>query len=155
MKKLLIPVDGSTASLNALKKAIDIAKEQDFFIKIISVVESKDVSRQRRMERFWINEDRIDPEEKSEDRLKQGALELLNAIEERIDFQGVLHEKEILFGEAHEEILNLAERENTDLIVIGNRGFSKIRRFFLGSVAQRVISESKCPVLVIHTDAEI
>jgi nucleotide-binding universal stress UspA family protein len=37
---------------------------------------------------------------------------------------------------------------------MGNRGFSKIKRFFLGSVAQKVISEAPCPVLVIHTEAE-
>jgi nucleotide-binding universal stress UspA family protein len=37
---------------------------------------------------------------------------------------------------------------------MGNRGFSKIKRFFVGSVAQRVISEAPCPVLVIHSDSD-
>ncbi|WP_035445465.1 universal stress protein [Atopococcus tabaci] len=155
MKKLLVPVDGSTASLNALRKAIEIAQEQNYMIKIVSVVEAKDVSRHRRLERLWINEDRLDRDNEPGERLKRGTMELLDAIEERINFHGVHHEREIVSGEAHEEILRIAEDENIDMIVIGNRGFSKVRRFFLGSVAQRVISEARCPVLVIHTEADI
>lgn len=154
VKKLLVPVDGSTASLNALRKAIDIGKEYGFSILIVSVVESKDVSRQRRMGRVWINDDRLNAEEIPEERLKRHATELLEAIEQRIDFKGVSHKKEVLFGEAHEVILQKAEEERVDLIVIGNRGFSRVKRFFIGSVAQRVIAESNLPVLVIHTNAD-
>ena len=33
---------------------------------------------------------------------------------------------------------------------MGNRGFSKVKRFFVGSVIQKVISEAPCPVLAIH-----
>ena len=51
-------------------------------------------------------------------------------------------------------ILETGKGVKADLIVMGNRGFSKIKRFFVGSVAQRVISEATCPVLVIHTDEE-
>lgn len=58
-----------------------------------------------------------------------------------------------IYGEAYTTILEVAERDNVDLIVIGNRGQSRIQRFFLGSVANRVIAEAKCPVLVIHTEA--
>ena len=57
-------------------------------------------------------------------------------------------------GEIYEKILDIAKDENFDLIVMGNRGFSKIKRFFVGSVTQKVISEAPCPVLVIHSDAE-
>ena len=48
-----------------------------------------------------------------------------------------------------EEILNSAEAENTDLIVIGRTGKSKLERILIGSVAQGVIANSKCSVLLV------
>ncbi|HBV68623.1 MAG TPA: universal stress protein, partial [Clostridiales bacterium] len=41
-----------------------------------------------------------------------------------------------------------------DLIVMGNRGLPKFKRFFVGSVTQKVISEAPCPVLVIRSNFE-
>ena len=57
--------------------------------------------------------------------------------------------KVVVPGEPHEEIINYAEKENCDLIVMGRRGFSKVKRFFIGSITQRVIADSPCPVLVV------
>jgi len=136
--KLLVPIDGSSASVNAVKKSIEIARKHDFSIKIVSVV---------------------DPSPLNFDDELQGKLieyrnRLLNSIVERLDFSGIDIKTELLVGEPHIEILKAARDEKVDLIVIGNRGFSKIKRFFLGSVAQRVISEAPCPVLVIHTDVD-
>jgi len=59
-----------------------------------------------------------------------------------------------LIGEPFEKIVETAKNGNYDLIVMGNRGFSKIKRFFVGSVTQRVISEAPCPVLVIRSNFE-
>jgi nucleotide-binding universal stress UspA family protein len=48
-----------------------------------------------------------------------------------------------------EEICSFAEKEKCDLIVIGSRGHSPLGNFFLGSVTQRVLLLTKCPVLVV------
>ena len=80
--------------------------------------------------------------------------ELLNSIMDELDVADVQVEKEVLFGEPYRVILETAEKEGFNLVIMGNRGFSKIKRFFIGSVAERVISEATCPVLVIHTKTE-
>jgi nucleotide-binding universal stress UspA family protein len=79
---------------------------------------------------------------------------LLDSLTEELDFGDAKIEKAVLVGEPYQMILETAKGISADLIVMGNRGFSKIKRFFVGSVTQRVISEAPCPVLVIHTDAK-
>ena len=49
-----------------------------------------------------------------------------------------------------EVILDEARKESYDLIVMGKRGLSKITRFFIGSVTQRVLADAPCPVLVVN-----
>jgi nucleotide-binding universal stress UspA family protein len=49
-----------------------------------------------------------------------------------------------------EEIIKSADAENIDLIVIGSTGKSRLERIFVGSVAQGVISNAKCSVLLVR-----
>jgi nucleotide-binding universal stress UspA family protein len=159
--KLLVPVDGSLASFNAVKKSVEIAKQYHFSIKMITVVESANLSRHNRNERLWRQVDgsiiagttRTRRDEELNSELWEYAQNLLESITKELDFEGIEVEKEVLEGEAYQTILDEAEKGSFDLLVMGNRGFSKIKRFFVGSVTQRVISEAKCPVLVIHTDS--
>jgi len=136
--KLLIPIDGSKASLNAFEKAVEIAKNYHFDMKVISVVSIRAISDDRaELVDLMIN----DMNAKMEELIKN------------TDLTGINVKTEVIYGEAYTAILEVAEKDNVDLIVIGNRGQSRIERFFLGSVANRVIAEAKCPVLVIHTEA--
>jgi nucleotide-binding universal stress UspA family protein len=159
--KILVPVDGSLASENAVKKAMEIAEKGKHVIKIVTVVKHDDSQAVRRNEKLWRQVDgsiitgraiNVSDEE-MENRIKQGATEILESITKKIDFHDVLVEKEILFGEPHEKIVELASKDKIDLIIMGSRGFSKIKRFFVGSVTQKVISEATCPVLVVHEEA--
>ena len=158
--KILVPVDGSPASMNAVEKALEIAKKYGFSMKIISSVSFDKVPRYRRNEKLWsqaesgLPETMMTEEDEIAIQLKKKAADLLESIPREFDFTGVELEKELLFGDPYEKILETAKNGKFDLIVMGNRGFSKIKRFFVGSVTQRVISEAPCPVLVIHAEAE-
>lgn len=55
---------------------------------------------------------------------------------------------EILEGEAARSICDYAKVHDIDLIVMGSRGLSGLKRMVLGSVSQQVLSEAECPVLV-------
>jgi len=154
--KLLVPIDGSKASINALRKAIDIAKKYDFSMTLLTVVEESHISSFGRNQNFWhqvdgsIISDGVEHEVMS--KLKENATELLDNIVAALDFSGFDLEKIVVTGEPSIEILELAKNETFDLIVMGNKGMSKIKRFFTGSVTQRVIAEAPCPVLSIHED---
>ncbi|KAL1545589.1 universal stress protein in QAH/OAS sulfhydrylase 3'region-like [Salvia divinorum] len=55
----------------------------------------------------------------------------------------------IIEGDPKEMICGVAEQMKVDLIVIGSRGFGKIKRALMGSVSNYVIHHAKCPVLVV------
>ncbi|MEO1815165.1 MAG: universal stress protein [Acetobacterium sp.] len=154
--KLLVPIDGSKASINALKKAIEIAKRNDFSMTLLTVVEESHISGYGRNQNFWHQVDGsiisvgVEPEIVS--KLEESAAEFLDDIASAFDFSGIDLEKTVVTGEPSIEILDLARSEAFDLIVMGNRGMSKLKRFFTGSVTQRVIAEAPCPVLSIHED---
>ena len=157
--KLLVPVDGSNASISAVKKALELAKKYNFSIKLISVVSAKS-SEYRRHENAWkgidssVISESEELERQLEMKIKENAQRLLNAIISKLDFSGIRVELEVLMGEPYVKIIETARNDNIDMIVMSNRGFSKIKRFFVGSVTQKVISEAPCPVLVVNTGFE-
>ncbi len=160
MKRLLVPVDGSNASISAVKKAIEVAKNNNSYIKLISVVKSSEIKKKERNENLWsavdgsiINESE-DIEKKLESKYVESSEKLLSQIITRLDFNGIKVEKEVLVGEPYLKIVEQAKNGNFDVIIMGSRGFSKIKRMFVGSVTQRVISEAPCPVLVIRSNFE-
>ncbi|NEQ32515.1 MAG: universal stress protein [Leptolyngbya sp. SIO4C5] len=57
---------------------------------------------------------------------------------------------QVVVGNASSEIIDYATHNNIDLIVIPSHGRTGIARFFLGSVAERVVRFSHCPVLVLR-----
>lgn len=159
MKRLLIPVDGSNASIAAVKKAIEIARSNNSYVKLISVVKSSENKRKERNENLWnavdgsiiVNEEL---EKKLESNYVENSEKLLSQIISRLDFNGIRVETEVLVGEPYLKIIEHAKNGNFDLIIMGSRGFSKVKRFFVGSVTQRVIAEAPCPVLVIRSAFE-
>lgn len=157
--KLLVPVDGSNASISAVKKALELARQYGFAIKLISVVTEKS-SEYRRHENAWrgvdgsIISDSEELEKRLEEKIKENAQRLLDAIVSKLDFSGIRVEKEVLLGEPYAKILETAKNDNIDIIVMSNRGFSKVKRFFVGSVTQKVISDAPCPVLVVNPGFE-
>lgn len=56
----------------------------------------------------------------------------------------------LLFGDAIPEILRLAQETSCGLLVVGARGRARVARRVLGSVAERLIANAPCPVLVVH-----
>jgi nucleotide-binding universal stress UspA family protein len=57
-------------------------------------------------------------------------------------------------GVPHEEIVKTAAEEGADLIVLGTHGRGGVERFFIGSVADRVIRTAPCPVVTVREAKE-
>ncbi len=66
------------------------------------------------------------------------------------NFEGVETKAEVVVGYAAEEILEVAAKEEADLIVMGTHGRKGIDRILFGSVAERVVKNSHLPVLTIR-----
>jgi len=138
---------------------LELARQYGFAIKLISVVTEKN-SEYRRHENAWrgvdgsIISESEELEKRLEEKIKENAQRLLDAIVSKLDFSGIRVEKEVLLGEPYAKILETAKNDNIDIIVMSNRGFSKVKRFFVGSVTQKVISDAPCPVLVVNPGFE-
>jgi nucleotide-binding universal stress UspA family protein len=64
---------------------------------------------------------------------------------------GIQVETRAVRGDAADAIIEVAEQEGADLIVVGNKGMTGARRFLLGSVPNKVSHHAPCSVLIIRT----
>lgn len=154
--KILVAVDGSNASIKAIEKAIEVARKYEASVELFNVVDSGSFGGRSR--NFWnlvdgsIIGSKVQLDDVAEE-AKSNAVKKLKSVAAGMDIAGVevIYKAEV--GKPYEKILEEAAN-GADMIVLSNRGTSGIEKFFLGSVAQRVIAEAKCPVLVVHSDAE-
>jgi nucleotide-binding universal stress UspA family protein len=83
--------------------------------------------------------------------IEQNTKELLEKYKSKAQSQAFTRVKVMMAeGNAGEEILRAADKENVDAIVIGHRGRSIKAELLLGSVSQNVIHHAKCPVLIVR-----
>jgi nucleotide-binding universal stress UspA family protein len=130
MDKILIAIDGSPASHEAVEFGVELAAEQSAAVIFVHVVRPLDVVA---MSCFGIAE-------------RQPLVEAKAAAEH----QGVEATAKLLIGDTVDEIVASADNLDVDLIVIGSRGHGTLTSALLGSVSQGVVSESKRPVLIIR-----
>ena len=64
--------------------------------------------------------------------------------------EGVEAKALVLSGTPDEAITEAAKKEGADLVIVGTHGRKGVSKFFLGSVASRVITTAPCPVLTVH-----
>ena len=137
-KKILVAVDGSESSRNALRQAFRLAVEEKCWITVTSVVPSFTGD----LDLTGVRGDVLASLAKPyEDALRE-AEEIARV--ERILIKAVFEE-----GETYERIVDLADGTNSDVIVMGRRGLKKIDRTLVGSVTARVIGHTQQDVLVV------
>jgi nucleotide-binding universal stress UspA family protein len=136
--KILVAVDGSKYSREAALWAVKIARKENE-AKIIAVYVERLFSR----ENYLLNDEEFDLS------IEKKANDIFEKSFEDIDIEGIKLEKVVEKGSPASKILDVADREDVDLIVVGNRGSSGINNFFLGSVSDKVFTYSVRPVLVV------
>jgi len=152
-ENILVPLDGSEHSLEALDVAIQVAKKFGGKISLIHVY-SVAVRPVIMPEPTTLTPPMIPvmtPAEVSktvEVARNAGASILANG-ERKVKAEEVQVETLLKEGHTVQEIIRTAKQGKFDLIVIGGRGISKIRELLLGSVTDGVIHHAPCPVLVI------
>jgi nucleotide-binding universal stress UspA family protein len=139
IKKILIPTDGSEHSIHAAEYGVGIAKTHEAQITVVYVLDEVVI------DRFTKVTDREDVERE----LKADGQRYINYIVGLAEKDGVKATSLIAKGRPFEQIVHLANGLNMDLIVLGTYGRRGPERILLGSVAERVIEYSNCPVLVV------
>jgi len=82
--------------------------------------------------------------------LEEDGKAILAKGEETVKAEGVRVETRLKQGVPAEELLRAAADEKADLIVLGSRGLSQVKAFFLGSVSDKVSHHAKCPTLIVR-----
>jgi nucleotide-binding universal stress UspA family protein len=141
MKKILVPCDFSKPAVNAFRLALDIAKQSKGTVHLLNVVELPIMHDTVLMpvlnfERELLKEMR----EKSEQQFDKLA-GTYNA-------EKIKTVSKVVFGATSRMILDYAEAESVDLIVMGSHGATGLREVFLGSNAEKIVRKSNVPVLI-------
>jgi nucleotide-binding universal stress UspA family protein len=143
---ILVGTDGSDTATTAVRYAIDLARELGARLQIVSAYEP--VSDQRlRSVRVEVPEDlqwMVNP--------REDVLAMLQTASQEAQAAG-LEQVETFArqGDAADAILDVAEEQRSDLIVVGNRGMTGAKRFLLGSVPNKVSHHAPCSVLIVRT----
>jgi nucleotide-binding universal stress UspA family protein len=142
-KKILVAIDGSESSRNALSQAFRFAVDEKCWITVTSVVPPYDGE----IEILGIKDIRASLRKPCEDALRDARV---FADAERALIKTVVEE-----GEAHERIVDLADAENCDIIIMGRRGLRPVERMLVGRVTARVIGHSQRDVLVVPNNTKV
>jgi nucleotide-binding universal stress UspA family protein len=141
----VVGTDGSETAAEAVRQATELANSIGARIHLVSAYEP--VGSQRlREERQQAPDDlqwSINEREDVEATLKQAA--------DRIQGAGVEAATYARQGDPADAILDVAEEQKADLIIVGNKGMTGAKRFLLGSVPNKISHHAPCSVLIIRT----
>ena len=142
---IVVGTDGSETAREAVQQATELATLLSASVSLVSAFEP--VSNQRlRDERRDVPKDlewMVNPREDVEATLREAA--------EEVEGAGLKVETFAREGDAADAILDVAEEQRADLIVVGNKGMTGAKRFLLGSVPNKVSHHAPCSVLIVRT----
>jgi nucleotide-binding universal stress UspA family protein len=144
-KSIVVGTDGSDTANQAVRQAVELARAVGGKIDLVSAYEPVPAQR--------LNEER-----------RQAPEDLQWAINPREDVDATLEAAATVVresgvnvdvfprqGDPADAILDVAEEQDADLIVVGNKGMTGAKRFLLGSVPNKVSHHAPCSVLIIRT----
>jgi nucleotide-binding universal stress UspA family protein len=137
VKKILVPIDFSSDSINALEFAIEIANKSNAIIDMIYVKSSKtfDVP-------FFFKDSKVN-KVSIENFFDIILSKYATKIKTKLSYK-------IREGKVYREIINQAKYSDSDLIIMGTHGVSGFEAYWIGSNAYKVVSNSTCPVITIR-----
>jgi nucleotide-binding universal stress UspA family protein len=144
-KSIVVGTDGSDTANQAVRQAVDLAGAVGAKLELVSAYEPVPAQRLQE-ERRQAPEDlqwAINPREDVDATLEAAAKLARDA--------GVQVDVYARQGDPADAILDVAEEQEADLIVVGNKGMTGAKRFLLGSVPNKVSHHAPCSVMIIRT----
>ncbi|MGF7185457.1 nucleotide-binding universal stress UspA family protein [Desulfitispora alkaliphila] len=144
MKKILLAIDGSETSLKALEKAIEIAKVFDSKVVIMSVVYEQPIYP---MPGAIIPPDLAETRKETLNILLDSTRKMTKHLKEKFT-QNKVETREVV-GRPSDEILKEVNSGDYDLVILGSRGLTGVKRVLLGTVSGKVANNSEVSVLIV------
>lgn len=139
MKKIIIPIDFSPYSENALRTAASIAKKQKSELIVVHMLEFSNA---------LISSSEAHTQTQAIFYLKLAEKQLQEFLNKSY-LEGVVVTPIIKHYKIFSELQDIAKEEDADLIVMGSHGSSGMKEFFIGSNTEKVVRSSETPVLVV------
>ncbi|HAE61790.1 MAG TPA: universal stress protein [Eubacteriaceae bacterium] len=144
MKKILIPVDGSSYSVRAVKKGAEIAKAFDGEVVLLNVIDIKFAVPAQATVGFSSAFDVL------MDKSRQDSKKILDEAKELLKGAAKDIKTEIIEGDSSISIIKYIENNDIDLVIMGSQGVSGgLKGLLIGSVTNRVLHNTHVPVLVV------
>ncbi|HIJ78476.1 MAG: universal stress protein [Desulfobulbaceae bacterium] len=142
IKKILVPIDFTAHSEKIVESAALVAGKFEALLEVVFVVETLEG-----YAGFAVPHISLDNLEKDLINRAQNKMEdFINDFPHKnISFNG-----KVLYGKVAEQIVNHAEAEGCDLIVIGTQTCRGLEKMIFGSVTEKVIKSAACPVLTLN-----
>ena len=136
-QNILLAADGSAHSLRATENAIQLISEKESgFVTVVYAVDGSTSKSD-----VLHNKDSKDIEMKRKEKLKD--------IFESLEKANVRHELKIVHGDPGETIVEFANKNEFDCLVIGSRGLNRLQSMVLGGVSHKVAKRANCPVMIV------
>jgi nucleotide-binding universal stress UspA family protein len=143
--RIVVGTDGSDTAKVAVAQAADLARKVGARLDLVSAYEPVPPSRLRE-ERQEVPADIAHTVSPSED-----VEALLNETAAEVQKDGIEVATFARQGDPADAILDVAEEQKADLIIVGNKGMTGAKRFLLGSVPNKVSHHAPCSVLIVRT----
>lgn len=135
MRKILVGFDGSEGAEQALNRAMMMINTYGELI-LLAVVPSPD-------EKTFVDEEMYQNLKRKAKNLVDGVI--MDIGQHEYNITGIVEE-----GDPASIIIDIASRENVDLIVLGSKGQSELGQYLIGSVANKVVQYAAKPVMVVR-----
>ncbi len=135
-ERVLVPLDGSECAENILPKVEKLATDLKASIALLRVAYAHTFPG-------------VDPTE-AEVTVVREAEDYLRKVEERLKAKGFRVDSHVRYGDEAEEIMDHAAQKDIDLIAMSTHGRSGVKRFLLGSVAEKILRHSPKPIFLVR-----
>jgi nucleotide-binding universal stress UspA family protein len=146
IQTILVATDFSDASAPATAYAFSLARDLNARLYLMHVVPESDVRMITAMRNYLQSE--VTPEALVDTFYTEATRRLATLVEEA-HATDLVQERLVVTGDPAVELMRYAAAQHVQLIIIGTHGRRGVTRFLMGSVAERVLREAPCAVLVV------
>jgi nucleotide-binding universal stress UspA family protein len=152
LQRILVPIDFSVSSENALRRAMTLAKAFGARVDALHVWEPSPYVSPTSL--VWLRGEQRSFWEHMKRELEEKLTETVARVAKEEGFDAAAVRSTVVSGYTSETILSTIEEEEFDMVVMGTHGRTGLSHVLLGSVAERIIRIAPCPVMTIKTPAQ-